>query len=94
MKLLDNQIKYKGFILTQISRDGNIAVYSQVWTGCKNPSVAYEVIRVQSHNGREIQGKVYPPAEYYPSSESWGQKGWTYTDKDSALRKALELAAA
>lgn len=94
MKLLDTKIIYKGFTLTQVSRDGNIAVYSQVWNGCKNPSVAYEVIRIQHHNGMERFGKVYPPTEYYPHSESWGLKCYTYTDKDSALKKAVELTAA
>lgn len=94
MKLLDTKIHYKGFDLTQISRDGNIAVYSQVWQGCKNPSTAYEVIKIQSHKGMERFGKVYPPAEYYPGDKSWGNSGWTYTDKDRAYAKALELVAA
>lgn len=94
MKLLATKIIYKGFTLTQVSRDGNIAVYSQVWNGCKNPSTAYEVIRIQHHNGREIMGTHIPPSEYYPRSETWGTCGWTYVDKDSALHKAVELVAA
>ena len=51
----------------------------------------FEVITVQSHNGREIAGNHVPAAEFPPSSEQWGAKGWTYRDSESAQIKFNEL---
>jgi hypothetical protein len=36
-------------------------------------------------------GNVIPPAEFAPSDESWGSKGWTYTIEADALKKFDEL---
>lgn len=60
----------------------------------------YEVIVIQSHNGRTIAAKddkpeVYcEPAEYPPSNEQWGSKGFSYplSDLAAAEAKMLELA--
>jgi hypothetical protein len=56
----------------------------------------FEVIIVQSHNGREFTTKdgqlvKAQPAEFPPSSEQWGAKGWTYRDIESAQIKFNEL---
>lgn len=51
----------------------------------------YETIIIQSHNGREIHGTYCPPAEYPPSNEQWGSKGWTFTDYVGALGKLNAL---
>ena len=45
----------------------------------------YEVIVIQSHNGRTIPAKgekpeiICEPSEYPPSNEQWGSKGWSYS---------------
>ncbi len=90
MKILATEFSSKGFTYRQISRDGDVAVYEQRWG--RNGSAAYETVIVQRHNGREIAGAYIPPAEFMPSSSQWGVKGWTFTDKDGALQKALELS--
>lgn len=79
MKPLPKEIVWKGFALTQIAREGDVAIYRQrdVGSAFKGPHVSYEVIVVQRHNGRTIFGKDYPPSEYYPSTEQWGTAGWT-----------------
>lgn len=51
----------------------------------------WEVIEIQSHNGREIAGKHFEPAEYPPSNEQWGVKGWTCTSQEEALAKFEEI---
>lgn len=68
-----------------IKRSGNVGLFKE------NKYNSYEVIIIQSHNGREIMGNVIPPAEFAPSDESWGSKGWTYTIEADALKKFDEL---
>ena len=68
-----------------IKRSGNVGLFKE------NKYNSYEVIIIQSHNGREIMGNVIPPAEFAPSDESWGSKGWTYTIEADALKKFNEL---
>lgn len=84
MKKLTQYRKHgKDFLL--IKRSGNIGLFKE------NKYNSYEVIIIQSHNGREIMGNVIPPAEFAPSDESWGSKGWTYTIEADALKKFNEL---
>jgi hypothetical protein len=92
MKTLETEFTHKGYRYRQISRDGDVAVFSQQWG--EKGSTAYETVIVQSHNGREIQGVHIPATEFYPSAGQWGQKGWTFTDRDSALKKAAALTQA
>lgn len=65
-----------------IHRSGNIAI--------AQGKHDFEVIIVQSHNGRIIVGKECPPAEYAPHSEQWGSKGWTFQTLAAAMTK-LEM---
>ena len=88
MKTLPIEFTKNGFQYRQLARDGNAALYSQT----KGDFGAYEVFAIQSHNGREIAGKLIPPAEFGPSSEEWGSKGWTYTDRRVAWAAYLGLA--
>lgn len=89
---LPTELTWKGFALTQIAREGDVAIYRQrdVGSALKGPHVSYEVIVIQSHGGRTIFGKTYPPAEYYPSTEQWGKAGWTVScmDDDAKLEAA------
>lgn len=65
-------------------REGNIAIFT-------NDGRFYEVIEIQSHNGREIQGKHFPAAEYPPSNEQWGAKGFSYSHILDAFAKFEDL---
>jgi hypothetical protein len=91
-KLLPKEFRQNGFDYRQIAREGNAAIYEQSWSGCAEPSVAYEVIRVRRREGFEIGGRFVEPAEIYPNSESWGLDGFTLTDRDAAFAKLRELA--
>lgn len=68
-----------------IKRSGSVGLFQE------KKYNSYEVITIQSHNGREIMGNVIPPQEYAPASEQWGSKGWTYTIEADALKKFDEL---
>jgi hypothetical protein len=93
-KPLAKQFRRDGFIYRQIAREGDAAIYEQTWSGCSNPSVSYEVIRVRRRDGFEISGRFVEPAEVYPGSELWGADGFNFTDKDAAFARLQQLAFA
>ena len=84
MKTLTQYTKH-GITRSVLHRSGNIAIFSS--------ERDYEVITIQSHDGRVIAGNECPAAEYPPSSEQWGTKGWTYRTIDEALAKYNEIIA-
>jgi hypothetical protein len=90
-KPLPKEFRRDGFDYRQIAREGNAAIYEQHWTGCAEPSVCYEVIRVRHREGFQIGGRFVPPAEVYPRSEQWGELGWTFCNKNAAFTKLREL---
>ena len=90
-KSLPKEFRRNGFAFQQIARQGNAAIYEQRWTGCTEPSVCYEVIRIRRREGFEIGGRWVPPAEVYPNSEAWGVDGFTLSDKDAAFAKLREV---
>lgn len=91
MKTLATEITAKGFTYRQVTRDGNVAIYSQHDHPSSKPG-AYEVIIIQSHDGYEIGGAHIPAAESFPSTSAWGSKGWTFSCHlyPNALQLALD----
>jgi hypothetical protein len=90
-KPLPTRFRRDGFEYRQIAREGNAAKYEQTWSGCAEPSVCYEVIRVRRREGFRIDGRLVEATEVYPSSGAWGVDGFTLTDKDGAFAKLREL---
>jgi hypothetical protein len=88
---LRTEFRAGGFCFQQIAREGNATIYEQIWTGCSEPSVCYEVVRIRRRDGVEIVGKFIEPHEVYPNSEAWGVDGFTLTDKDAAFAKLKEV---
>ena len=91
-KRLPTQFRRGSFTYRQIAREKDAAIYEQRWTGCAEPSVCYEVIRIRRREGFEVAGRFVGPAKVYPNSESWGADGFTLTDRDAAFAKLRELA--
>jgi hypothetical protein len=87
------QFSGDGFIYRQIVREGDAAIYEQIWSGCSDPSVCYEVIRIRRREGFQIDSRVVEAAEVYPNSDVWGVDGFTVTDKDAAFAKLREANA-
>ena len=90
-KPLPTRFRRDGFEYRQIAREGDAAIYEQTWSGCAEPSVCYEVIRIRQRDGFQIDGRLVEPAEVYPSSGAWGVDGWTLCDRESAFRKLREI---
>jgi hypothetical protein len=91
-KRLPALFRRDGFTFRQIAREGDAAIYEQRWTGCAEPSVCYEVVRVRFRDGFQICDKFVGPYEVYPKSEAWGVNGFTLIDKDAAFAKLREVA--
>jgi len=85
MKTLTRYRSPKGFEWQIIERIGNIALAQSGGT------VGFEVFEMQSHNGREIHGKWFEPAEYAPSNEQWGTKGFSFKTEAKAREKFEEM---
>jgi hypothetical protein len=93
-KSLPTRIRRDGFNYRQLAREDDAAIYEQRWSGCSDPSVCYEVIRIRRRKGFQIDGRLVAPAEVYPSSGAWGVDGWTLQNKESAFHKLREIIKA
>lgn len=94
MKRLLTEFTKLGWQFTQISRNGNVAIYRKKRIG--GNAVSFEVVIVQSHDGFKVPKKEggkkdIPPSEFYPSSAQWGTLGWSYETLTSAQQKAASL---
>ena len=92
-KPLPIEFSRDGFNYRQIAREGDAAIYEQTWSGCSNPSVCYEVVRIRRREGFQINGRFVESAEVYPRSDAWGVDGLTFTSKDAAFAKLTEVSA-
>ena len=86
MKKLTQYRSRNGYHWNIIERTGDIAL-------AYGGSIGFEVFEVQSHDGREIGGKWCEPAEYAPSNEQWGTKGFSFKNEKPAREKFAELIA-
>jgi hypothetical protein len=91
-KPLPTHFRLGGFDYRQICREGNAAIYEQTWSGCSEPSVCYEIIRIRRRDGFQIGGRFIEAAEVYPNSKAWGVDGFTLSDKNAAFAKLREVA--
>lgn len=83
-------IKFKsdGFDFRQIHRSDDIAIYSK----SKGEFTGLEVVLVQKRAEHTWpNGSTTPAHEAMPGSESWGTKGWSYTDRTAALARMSAL---
>jgi hypothetical protein len=91
---LSTEFDFKGFHYCQIARKGMVAIYRQTGKGLEDSSVAYEVIKIQSHPETEMFRRLVPAHQSMPGSETWGKRGWTFTSKEKAFKKFEELTLA
>lgn len=88
MKPIESQFRTDGFDYQIVKRCGNVALFSK----SKHNHESFEVIVLQIHKACTFpNGISYPDREAMPSSELWGQQGWTYTDLASANKRYYDL---
>ena len=94
-KILAKEFTKMNSIFTQVKRIGDIAIFSRKHANKAWSKGSYlegfEVVLIARHNGYEMGGVTFEPAETYPSSTQWGQKGYTFNYGDG---KDLQRAEA
>jgi hypothetical protein len=86
-KLKDKFIK-NGFNFKLLKREGDKAIYEKRKSKL---NYCYEVILIARHDGYSLGENYLEPAETYPSSSQWGEKGWTFKDLNKAEEKFNNL---
>ncbi len=89
MKPLPTEFDADKHHFRQISRDGLVAVFEKSKGGKVR---SFETVVIQQRKACVLHGDPVPAHEAMPSSESWGRHGFTYTDRESAFRRAGVLA--
>jgi hypothetical protein len=89
VKEIPPAFRQNGFEFKLLQREGNIGLFRK--TKPKLSFESFEVVIIQRHDTFTIQGKQVGAGEHLPSSEQWGVKGWTYSDRVSAGRKFDQL---
>lgn len=99
MKTLPEELTSGGFLLKQIQREGDVAIYEQTKKG--SSWKRYEVVipkknkaaefKLKNKEGEEITRTV-EEGESYPSSEDWGSKAWTCVTLEEAQAKLQEVS--
>ena len=91
MKILEDNFSSKGFNLSLVKREGDVAIYKKQLDEPDSEAFNYEVIAIKRHNGYEIAGVKMPPAEMYPSNTQWGDWAYTCTSREDADKRFAQL---
>lgn len=87
-KPLKEKFIKQGFNFKLLKREGYKAIYEKKKTKL---NFCYEVIIINRHDGYNLGDTFLEPAETYPSSSQWGEKGWTFKSLDKAEEKFSTL---
>jgi len=71
-----------------LKRESNVALLAKAKPG---GTTSYEVVRLVRVTERELFGRVIPAHEAMPGSEQWGERGFSYCDRNRAEAKFREL---
>ncbi len=89
-KDVETVISKGSYILRQIWRKNNYAIYSQERKD-SGRICAYEAIRIRTHEGFEMGERVIEPSELYPSSEKFGLDGFCCPNERCAHEKINDM---
>jgi len=91
LKILEDNFNSKGFNLSLVKREGDVAIYKKTLENSETDAHDFEVIAIKRHNGYEIAGIKMPPAEMYPSNTQWGDWAYTCTNREDADKRFIQL---
>jgi hypothetical protein len=91
LKILEDNFNSKGFNLSLVKREGDVAIYKKTLEDSESGESNFEVIAIKRHNGYEIAGIKMPPAEMYPSNTQWGDWAYTCTSREDADKRFIQL---
>jgi hypothetical protein len=83
-----------GWHFEQVAREHDVAIYRRwkLYDG-REGAVHYEVIRLVTQKARTTRMLSVQAKELYPSSNSWGSRGWTFKTLPEARAKYASLLA-
>lgn len=87
-KILKDKFIKNGFNFKLLKREGNKAIFEKKKSKI---NYCYEVILIDRHDGYTLGDTYIEPAESYPSSSQWGEKGWTFKDLNKAEERFNKL---
>lgn len=87
MRPLATEFRKDGYDFHLLERVADVALFEKR----AGAIVSWEVVVVQKYGERTIMGRVVPPTEAMPSTESWGQKGWTLTTLAAARLRLVDI---
>jgi hypothetical protein len=71
-----------------VRREGDVCLVKRSHLRVEPPSVHWEVIVVQHRPAETTRsGRSYPARESYPAAGTWGEHGWTFTERVQADAK-------
>ena len=88
MITLSDKIRKNGINYTLIQKGMRTAIYKQ--TDTKEPE-CYEVFVLRFAPEKNINGKILPERERFPSNEDFGKFAWTYRTLTEAIKRFSEL---
>lgn len=74
-----------------VARAGDVCLVAR--ENLETGSMHWEVVRLMAEPAKTIRGRVYDAHERYPSSERWGERGWTYTTRADAAQTYRSFAS-
>jgi len=86
IRKLPKEIKHGKLLLTQIKREGDIAIYME--PDYKNN---FEVVIIRTSKPHFMDDTGHDLVELYPCNTLWGKFGFTYSSLESAEKKFDEL---
>lgn len=85
---IQSKFKKRQMLHELVRREGDVAIFKVTSPGGHS---AWDVAKIQRHNGVTIAGNYCPPAEFYPASEQWGVLAWTFCSEEAATLKFQQL---
>jgi len=86
MKKLVEKWESMGDKFEVLSRTDRYAIATRL-----GANLSYEVAVISKNDAYEAFGKRFDASETWPSTNSWGKKGWTFVNKEDAFEKYNQL---
>lgn len=84
---LKSEFRKDGFDFRLIKRQGRVALFQKSKQNITTEH--FEVVLVRQNPASERFGRLFPDSESIPCSNEWGERGWSYSDRESAEKAFL-----
>ncbi len=84
MKSLDPKQRKNGFDYNLVIREGNVAIYRQVYS--ENLDY-FEIFKVKIRPATIFKGKHFPKREVFPSDSFFGETAWSCRTLEKAMER-------